>query len=268
MRSDVLKVVSSARNVTNAIVLTHNIDFVFVQTVALSAFRRCGHPTITVFADSGCAADSFAQQRAVLTDLGVRYRVVPVAMGTGFRFHPKAVLLTGEQEGSCSWGAAISPSAGGVRMARSGRDSTAKATAQVHSTRSDATSRQCSRAWSCRTRWRAKSRRHSIRTASRGCRRKRRTMGHSLGGRARGSPAGADARGQRRRAGGGAVRLLALLRQRRSRSAGARDRCRSAPCNRTLSSGTNHASRTGVGANRRYGDASEHRLQAPGFRRT
>ncbi len=75
MRSDVLEVISSARDVTNAVVLTHNIDFVFVQTVVLSAFRQCGYPTITVFADSGCAAESFAQQKAVLTDLGVRYRV-------------------------------------------------------------------------------------------------------------------------------------------------------------------------------------------------
>ena len=100
MRSDVLEVISSARDVTNAVVLTHNIDFVFVQTVVLSAFRRCGHPTITVFADSGCAAESFALQKAVLTDLGVRYRVVPVAIGTGFRFHPKAVLLSGEEAGT------------------------------------------------------------------------------------------------------------------------------------------------------------------------
>ena len=100
MRSDVLEVISSARDVTNAIVLTHNIDFVFVQTVVLSAFRRCGYPTITVLADSGCAAESFAQQKAVLTDLGTRYRVVPVAMDTGFRFHPKAVLLSGEEAGT------------------------------------------------------------------------------------------------------------------------------------------------------------------------
>ena len=100
MRADVLEVISSARDVTNAIVLTHNIDFVFVQTVVLSAFRRCGNPTITVLADSGCAAESFAQQRAVLTDLGTRYRVVPVAMDTGFRFHPKAVLLSGEEAGT------------------------------------------------------------------------------------------------------------------------------------------------------------------------
>ena len=96
MRDDVLKIISSARDVTNAVILTHNIDFVYVQTVVLAAFRRCGHPTITIFADSTCAAETFAQQKPVLTGLGVRYRVVPVAMNPGFRFHPKAVLLSGE----------------------------------------------------------------------------------------------------------------------------------------------------------------------------
>ena len=100
MRSDVLDVISSARDVTNAVVLTHNIDFVFVQTVVLSAFRRCGYPTITIFADSGCAAETFAQQKSVVSELGVRYRVVPIAMGPGFRFHPKAVLLTGAERGT------------------------------------------------------------------------------------------------------------------------------------------------------------------------
>ncbi len=97
MRDDVLKAISSAKDVSNAIILTHNIDFVFVQTIALAAFRRCGHPTITIFADAACAAESFAQQQPALAGLGVRYRVVPVAMGPGFRFHPKAVFLSGEE---------------------------------------------------------------------------------------------------------------------------------------------------------------------------
>lgn len=97
MQADLLEAISSAKDVTNAVILTHNIDFVFVQTVVLSAFRRCGHPTITIFADSRCAAESFAHQKTVLTNLGVRYRVVPVEMDPGFRFHPKAVLLSGEQ---------------------------------------------------------------------------------------------------------------------------------------------------------------------------
>ena len=98
MRSDLLKAIASAKEITNAIVLTHNIDFVFLQTVVLAAFRKCGHPTITVFADAQCAAESFAHQSAVLDGLGVRYRVVPVTMEAGFRFHPKAALLSGEKE--------------------------------------------------------------------------------------------------------------------------------------------------------------------------
>ena len=97
MRDDVLQIISSAKEVTNAIVLTHNIDFVFLQTVVLASFRRCGHPTITVFADAACAAESFAHQQPVLAGLGVRYRVVLVAMDPGFRFHPKALLLAGEE---------------------------------------------------------------------------------------------------------------------------------------------------------------------------
>jgi hypothetical protein len=98
MRNDLLKAIEATKDVTNAIILTHNIDFVFLQTVVLAAFRKCGHPTITVFADAQCAAESFAHQSSVLDGLGVRYRVVPVAMPPGFRFHPKAVLLSGEQD--------------------------------------------------------------------------------------------------------------------------------------------------------------------------
>ena len=100
MRSDLLKAIAGSKDVTNAIILTHNIDFVFLQTLALAAFRKCGHPTITVFADAQCAAESFAHQAPVLDGLGVRYRVVPVAMAPGFRFHPKAVLLSGEKDGT------------------------------------------------------------------------------------------------------------------------------------------------------------------------
>lgn len=82
MRNDLLKAIASSKDVTNAIILTHNIDFVFLQTVVLAAFRKCGHPSITVFADAQCAAESFAHQAPVLDGLGVRYRVVPVAMSS------------------------------------------------------------------------------------------------------------------------------------------------------------------------------------------
>lgn len=98
MRDDLLKAIAACKDVTNAIILTHNIDFVLLQTLVLTAFRRCGHPTITVFADAQCAAESFSHQAPLLDGLGVRYRVVPVAMSPGYRFHPKAVLLASEKD--------------------------------------------------------------------------------------------------------------------------------------------------------------------------
>ena len=95
MRDDLLTIISNAKDITNAIILTHNIDFVFVQSVVIPALRKCGSPSLTIFADADCATHTYQYQYRVLSDLGRRYRVVPVAMKTGFRFHPKAVLLSG-----------------------------------------------------------------------------------------------------------------------------------------------------------------------------
>jgi hypothetical protein len=95
MRHDVLEVISSAKDVTNLIVLTHNIDFVFIQCVVLPALRKCGSPTLTIFADLHCCEEVYESQAPVLSTLGVRYRVIPVSMKAGFRFHPKALLLSG-----------------------------------------------------------------------------------------------------------------------------------------------------------------------------
>lgn len=95
MRQDLIKLIESQGDVTNAIILTHNIDFVFLQAIVLPALKHCGRPKLTVFADAQCAADSFAYQSPVLNTIGTRYRVVPVTMEPGFRFHPKALLLTG-----------------------------------------------------------------------------------------------------------------------------------------------------------------------------
>lgn len=95
MRADLLELVRQESGVTSVVVLTHNVDFVFIQSLVLSALRKCGHPSLTIFGDADCAAESFARQGAVLSGLGTRYRVVPVLMEPGFRFHPKAVLLSG-----------------------------------------------------------------------------------------------------------------------------------------------------------------------------
>lgn len=99
MRLDIVKLLEAEKDVTNAFVLTHNIDFVFIQSVVLPALRRCGHPSLTIFADAQCAAESYQHQHMVLDSLGTRFRVVPVAMRPGFRFHPKAILLSGQKKG-------------------------------------------------------------------------------------------------------------------------------------------------------------------------
>ncbi|HQO62973.1 MAG TPA: hypothetical protein PK528_05125 [Syntrophorhabdus sp.] len=95
MKRDIIEFIEHQDNMTNAIILTHNIDFVFLQHIVIPALRHCGRPTLTVFADEQCAANTFAYQSPVLNTIGTRYRVVPVAMEPGFRFHPKALLLSG-----------------------------------------------------------------------------------------------------------------------------------------------------------------------------
>ena len=97
MRRDVLEMLAAERDMTSMFVLTHNIDFLLVETLLLGALRRCGSPTLTIFADADCAAQSYRAQKPFITVLGRRYRVVPVAMAQGFRFHPKAILLSGSK---------------------------------------------------------------------------------------------------------------------------------------------------------------------------
>jgi hypothetical protein len=98
VRHSILKVVGDARDVTNAVVLTHNIDFVFLENVVVRALRKCGRPKLTVFADAGCAEESYEYQKQLLSGLGLQYRVVPVAMASHFRFHPKALFLSSPEK--------------------------------------------------------------------------------------------------------------------------------------------------------------------------
>ena len=98
MKRDLLKEIGSMTRLQHVIVLTHNIDFLFLQTVAMAALRRGGSPRITVFADAQCVDESFREQQRIIGGaLGTRYRTVSVPMTPGFRFHPKAILLAGEK---------------------------------------------------------------------------------------------------------------------------------------------------------------------------
>lgn len=105
MRRNVLNwLTAQVPNGRHAIILTHNIHFLFVQSVLAAKLRQAGNPRLTIFADAMCAESSFAEQHALLDGLGVRYRVVGVDLGPGRRFHPKALLLVGPDRAALAIG--------------------------------------------------------------------------------------------------------------------------------------------------------------------
>lgn len=101
MTEDLLTLIGKEKNVHNIIVLTHNIDFIFIQTVVLKTLNKMGSPSLTIFADAQCVQESYENQKQVIFGLGKRYRVVPVHLDRHYdRFHPKAVLLSGKEKAS------------------------------------------------------------------------------------------------------------------------------------------------------------------------
>lgn len=101
MTEDLLKSISKEKNVHSIIVLTHNIDFIFIQTVVLKFLKKMGSPSLTIFADAQCVQESYENQKMIIHGLGKRYRVVPVSLDRSYdRFHPKAVLLSSHEKAS------------------------------------------------------------------------------------------------------------------------------------------------------------------------
>jgi hypothetical protein len=101
MTEDLLKSISKEKNVHSIIVLTHNIDFLFIQTVVLKFLKKMGSPSLTIFADAQCVQESYENQKLIIHGLGKRYRVVPVSLDRSHdRFHPKAVLLSSHDRAS------------------------------------------------------------------------------------------------------------------------------------------------------------------------
>lgn len=88
---------AATKRATTAVVLTHNIDFMFAQAILVNRLRKSGAPRLTVFADAGCAAASFTRQSEIASLVGRSFRVVPVDLGVGRRFHPKAIFLAGPE---------------------------------------------------------------------------------------------------------------------------------------------------------------------------
>jgi len=97
MRDDIISIIRGQKNLTHVFIATFNIDFVFIESVLLRELKRCGHPTLTILADADEVTSSFESQGRWVSRVGRRYRVVPIRMEPGFRFHPKAVLLSGPE---------------------------------------------------------------------------------------------------------------------------------------------------------------------------
>lgn len=105
MNRNVLKwVTSEVPKARHALILTHNISFLFVQSVLLPMLRAAGNPRLTIFSDAGCAAASWRQDHDLISGLGVQYRVVPVDLGPWRRFHPKALLLANDERAALTIG--------------------------------------------------------------------------------------------------------------------------------------------------------------------
>ncbi len=96
MKDDLIKCISKQRELTHAIILTHNMDFLFFELFLLKTLSKCGAPSITILASAPEALSAFKNVGQFLTGLGRRYRVIPVLLPNKMRFHPKAVFLAGK----------------------------------------------------------------------------------------------------------------------------------------------------------------------------
>jgi len=84
--------------VEHLVILTHNVDLLYVENVLLPRLRDLGEPALMIIADAACAAMTFANQAGLTSSLGRRYRVIGVDLGGMRRFHPKAIFVLKKEQ--------------------------------------------------------------------------------------------------------------------------------------------------------------------------
>jgi len=99
MRKDILTDIAESKDLTNIIILTYNIDLIFLQSLVIPKLKKTGHPIVTVFADGKCANEAYNRHGQFIDGIGKRFRVVPVNMENQFSFHPKCILLSSRKKG-------------------------------------------------------------------------------------------------------------------------------------------------------------------------
>ena len=98
MRNDILNTITQIKEIDNIIILTYNIDLMFVQSMLLPRLNKVGHPNLLIFADINRATETFQSQHQWVQGIGSRYRLVPVSMHKHGSFHPKAILLSSDKQ--------------------------------------------------------------------------------------------------------------------------------------------------------------------------
>jgi len=98
MRNDVLKLITESKDINDVIILTYNVDLMFIQSMLLPKLKNCGHPNLLIFSDINRATESFQSQHKWVQGIGSRYRLVPVSLVKNGSFHPKAILLSSEEK--------------------------------------------------------------------------------------------------------------------------------------------------------------------------
>jgi len=58
MTEDLLRSISKEKDVHSIIVLSHNIDFIFIETVVLKYIKKMGSASLRIFADAQCVEES------------------------------------------------------------------------------------------------------------------------------------------------------------------------------------------------------------------
>jgi len=98
MKNDIIKIIVDLKEVDHVVILTYNVDLMFIQSMLLPKLKKCGHPNLLIFADIERTTETYQSQHKWVQGIGSRYRLVPVHLNHYGSFHPKAVLLSSEQK--------------------------------------------------------------------------------------------------------------------------------------------------------------------------
>jgi len=104
MRYDLVEELLDVKQITNIIITSFNVDYLYIQSSLIPALNKKDNPKLTIFADYDCATLAFNDLRKYIDGLGDRYRVFPVYLPNRPCFHPKSIFISGEERSKLAIG--------------------------------------------------------------------------------------------------------------------------------------------------------------------